>query len=833
MRSFRMTKRDWRTKEFRFLMLAIIIAVASISSVGFFTQRMHAGLERDAHQLLGADLLVASDYQIPERWEQHAEELHLQVARTVVFPSMASAGVGDDAKTLLVSLKAVSDAYPLRGKVKLRQPDTNSSEQDITADHIPASGTIWVDSILLTQLQIHIGDKVTLGEAEFTVGGVIRLEPDRENGFLSLAPRIIMPITDLPETGLIQFGSRVTYRLLLAGSPQAIIDFQGWATDRIKKNGMKGIRVETIDSSRPTMRATLDRAEQFLSLVALLSAMLAAIAIAMAARQFMLKRVSDFAMLRCLGMKQLAVLRLYLIEFFIIGCIGCMIGLAIGFAAHFALIGWLGKFLPATLPPVGLMPAIQGVIIGLLILFGFAVPPILQLRDVPYNQVIHHDHFVPKTMTWLSYVLGGIVFCGLLWWQASDIKLALITGVGFIGGFVLFALFAWLMLKVIRRIRHYITYQSWHFAVTGLQRRGGSTILQIIALSLGLMALLLLAVIRGDLVDAWLKTTPADAPNRFIFNIQPDQVAQLDQTLKTAHIDTPLFPMIRGRLLSVNGKTVSTDDYPDIETKRLVDREFNLSTMREMQKDNTLLDGKWFDDTQPEASVEESIAKRLKLHLGDQLTFDVAGQQIEAKMTSIRRIEWESMHPNFFVIINPQVMQNLPETLITSYYLPDDQSSLDVKLTQLMPNLSIINLSSLLEQIRLMAVQVIKAVEFLFIFTLIAGLFVLYAALMGSHAERIREAALFRALGATKKQLNYAQWIEFGLIGAISGVLASTGAAVIGWILAKEIFKFNWVFSPAIWLGGIIIGILCAFLGGWFGVRHVTSQPPLSILREN
>lgn len=833
MQSLRMTKRDWRTGELRFLLLALIVAVAAISSVGFFVQRMHMALERDAHQLLGADLSIASDYQLPDRWTQHAKDLHLDVAHTVVFPSMASSGDGDNITTQLVSVKAVTDKYPLRGQVELRNADTSASTQSLPVNHIPEEGTVWIDPALLADLHIHLGDKVTLGDESFVVGGVISLEPDRGAGFVNLAPRIMMSMNDLSKTGLIQYGSRVTYRLLLAGLPANIQLFQDWADNKIQKNVIKGVRVETIDSSRPTMRATLDRAEQFLSLVSLLSAMLAAIAIAMAARQFMIKRITDFAMLRCLGMKQSAVLRLYLAEFLIIGCVGSIIGLIIGFASHFVLVSWLGSLFPTVLPPVSLVPAIQGLIIGLLLLFGFAVPPILQLRDVPYNQVIKNDGFTPKTTTWLTYVCGGVIFFALLMWQTSDIKLALLTGAGFIGGFAVFALLAWLALKGVKKLRRLINSQSWHFALTGLHSRGSSTMLQIIALSMGLMALLLLTVIRGDLVDAWIKTTPPDAPNRFIINIQPDQTAELEKSLQAVQVNADLFPMIRGRLLTVNGKTVSRENYQDQEAQRLVDREFNLSTMMHMQESNTLLSGTWFDNTKPEASVEEGIAKRLGLHLGDKLVFDITGQHVEAEITSLRRVEWESMQPNFFVIINPAAMKNLPETFITSFYLPDRQQTLDTKLTQAMPNLTIINLNALLNQIRDMAAQVIKAVEFLFLFTLVAGMLVLYAALMGSHAERVKEAALFRALGATKKQLHYAQWIEFGFIGAISGFLASTGAAMIGWELAKHIFKFDWVFSPYVWLGGIVAGILCSFIGGWLGVKHVTSQPPLSILRES
>jgi len=407
------------------------------------------------------------------------------------------------------------------------------------------------------------------------------------------------------------------------------------------------------------------------------------------------------------------------------------------------------------------------------------------------------------------------------------------TAAGFLGAFGLFALLAWACLQGANGLRGLFDNQSWRFAINGLQRRPGATVMQIVALALGLMALLLLTVIRGDLIGAWRQATPVDAPNRFVINIQPDQKQAVAQRLQQAQVmQAPLFPMIRGRLVQINGKPVTNDSYQEDRAKRLVDREFNLSTMPALPPQNTIVGGKWFDDTHPEASVEEGLAKTLKLHLGDQLQFDIAGQLLTVPITSMRKLEWGSLRVNFFVIINPAAMQDTPQTWITAFHVTPEQSALGNLLTRDFPNLTVVDIGSVLKQIQDIVDQVVAAVQFLFLFTLMAGVLVLYAALVGTQDARVREAALLRALGATRRELARAQAIEVMLIGSVAGLLAASGAAVVGWALAHYVFDFDWHFSVLLWLAGAGLGIACALAGGWLGLRHVLGRPPLQSLRE-
>ncbi|MDO8651878.1 MAG: FtsX-like permease family protein [Undibacterium sp.] len=830
--SLKMSLRDWRAGELRFLLVALMIAVASLSSVGFFVDRMRNGLNRDAHQLLGADLLVSADQPINPDWRAEAQKRGLLMAETVVFPSMALAGVGDNAISRLVSLKAVSTAYPLRGNLKLSQ-----GEAEVITKDIPAAGTVWVDPALMISLNLHLGDKLSLGEQQLTVTQMIAAEPDRGAAFMNFAPRAMLNISDLAATSLIQNGSRVTYRLLLAGNPKTISAFQTYLQTAIERKKLKGVQLESLESGRPEMRATLDRAEQFLSLVSLLSAMLAAVAVAMAARRFMLRHVDACAMLRCLGLTQNQVTSMYLYEFLMVGILGSVAGVLAGFAGHYVLLEWLGSLVSKDLPSASWLPAVQGIATGLLLLIGFALPPILQLRNVPHNRVIRREQDAPQPLTLATYVLGLGMFLGLLLWQVGDIKLGLLTAAGFLLGLFGFALIAWLSVASLKRLRGAFNHSAWRFAITALQRRPGATVIQVVSLALGLMALLLLTVVRGDLITAWKKSTPADAPNQFVINIQPDQKAEIATRLAQAGRGTQpaLYPMIRGRLIQVNDIVLQADTFVDDRAKRLVDREFNLSTMKDLPTLNKITAGHWYNDasaTQPEASVEEGIAKTLNLKLGDKLTFDVAGQQVTAAVTSLRKLDWGSMRVNFFVVINPKAMADLPQTWITAFRLPETDKKFVNQLTLDYPNLTVVDVGAMIKQVQSVLDQVITAVEFLFLFTLASGVLVLYAALAGSQDIRMREAALLRALGATRKQLSQAQWIEFLLVGGLAGLLAASGASAIGWALARFSFNFDWSFSPLVWLAGLVVGAGCAVIGGWMGLRNVLNQPPLLSLRE-
>jgi putative ABC transport system permease protein len=526
---------------------------------------------------------------------------------------------------------------------------------------------------------------------------------------------------------------------------------------------------------------------------------------------------------------------MYLIEFALVGLGGSVLGVLVGLGAHFVLLEIVGKLLTTDLPPISPLPAVQGVATGLLLLVGFALPPVLQLRNVPHNRVIRREQGAPQPMTLATYGLGIIVFVALLLWQVADPKLALITAGGFLLGFGVFALVAWLALLALKHLRTWSKRQAWRFAITSLQRRPGATVVQVVSLALGLMALLLLTVVRGDLMNAWRLSTPPDAPNRFIINIMPDQRRGVEQQIRAAGVtDLRLYPMIRGRLTAVNGQPVTPQTFTTEDARRLADREFNLSTMTQLPEQNEIVGGRWFTDGAgvAEASVEQGIARTLHLKLGDVMRFDMAGKVVDAKITSLRKVEWGSMRANFFVIINPGAMVDAPQTLMTAFHLPQRGAELANSLTRTYPNLTVIDVSGIIHQVQEVLDQVVTAVEFLFLFTLASGVLVLYAALMGSQAERTREAGLLRALGATKGQLAQAQRIEFVLVGGLSGLLAASGAAGLGWALAKYQFKFPWSLEPGVWIAGLLAGVVCALIGGWLGLRNVLRQPPLQTLRE-
>lgn len=826
--ALRMTRRDWRAGELRFLLAALAVAVAALSAVGFFVDRMNAALERDATELLGADLLIRSDYPLREAWRAEAAARGLLSADVVSFPSMATTGNAETEDTRLVAVKAVSSTYPLRGDLRLRTKDA-----ELTTRGAPQAGTIWVDTAFLSLRGLHLGDAMTLGERRFTIAAEILLEKDRGAGFMNFAPRVMLALPDLESTGLVQNGSRITYRMQLAGNASAITAFQRWLENEIKVNEVRGVQLESLESGRPEMRTTLERARQFLSLVSLLTAMLAALAIAMASRRFMQRHLDAVAMLRCLGLKQSEVTRIYLIEFILIGTIGGLLGAVIGFGAHFLLLEWLGALMTTRLPPPGWMPLVQGVATGLLLLLGFAIPPVLQLRNVPHNRVIRREQNPPKAFTVSGYLLALASFMGLLLWQARDLRLGLLTSGGFIALMAISFLAGWLLLRLLQTVRIPPGWPAWRFAQTSLKRRPAATVLQMVALSLGLMALLLLTVVRQDLVTAWRQSSPPDAPNHFIINIQPDQQQAVTQELTQNGIaNVSLAPMIRGRLLQVDGRNISSATYTEERAQRLVEREFNLSTLAELPAHNTITEGRWFDDAQPEASVEQGLAKTLGLKLGDMLRFDVGGQSIDVKITSLRKLDWGSMRVNFFMILNPSAAQNLPSTYITAFHLPAGQQSLVNQLVRHYPNLTIVDVGSMVVQVQQVIDQVIAAVEFLFLFTLLSGVMVLAAAMLISQNERAHEAGLLRALGATRRELSRAQWVECLLVGTAAGVLAASGASLVGWTLAHQVFEFEWQFSPLVWIVGITAGIVCAFSGGWFGLRNVLSRPPIQTLRE-
>jgi putative ABC transport system permease protein len=827
--AWRQLWRDFRAGELRLLVVAVMLAVAALAAVGFFADRLNQGLARDARQLLGGDAIVASDQPTPVAFAEQARTRGLQVARTTGFPSMGRAPDDQGGASRLVSVKAVTAGYPLRGQLMLGQAATDAGTAATTA---PAPGTVWVDPGLLDSLQLKIGDRLLLGDASLTITSVVLQEPDRGAGFLSFSPRVMLNEADLAATALIQPASRVTYRMAVAGPDPAVAGFVAWADAQVKTESLRGVRVESLENGRPEMRQTLDRASKFLNLVALLAALLAAVAVGIAARDFANRHLDDCAMLRVLGLSQRTIALQYLVEFVFVGAIASLGGVLLGYAVHHVFVVLLAGLVKATLPAASLWPALFGVGVGFTLLMGFGLPPVLQLAQVPPLRVIRRDVGALKPASLAVLAAGAVGFAALLLAVSSDLKLGLIAVGGFAGAVVVFAALSWVAVQVLRRAVPDSRAPRWLVLATRqIAARPAFAVLQVSALSVGLLALCLLVLLRTDLISSWRQATPPDAPNRFVINVMPEQGEGFQALLNEAGVKKyDWYPMIRGRLVAVNGKAVDPESMTDDRAKRLLDREFNLSHATAMPPHNTLVQGRWTPEEDGAVSVEEGLAETLKLKMGDTLRFDIAGQMSEARITSLRKLDWGSMRANFFVMYPKAEMPDLPSTYIAAFRAPD-VPGFDNRLSHDFPNITNVDVSQSIGQLQRVLDQVVRAVEFLFGFTLAAGLVVLFAAVTATREARSREFAVMRALGASAKLLGQVQRAELLGVGALAGFLASGAAMAVGWALAKFVFQFTWTPSPWVPLAGAFAGAVLALAAGWWGLREVLRKPVVETLR--
>lgn len=830
--AWRQTLRDFRAGELRLLVVAVMLAVAALTAVGFFADRLNAGLARDAGQLLGGDALVASDQPTPPAFVERARSEGLNLTTTVVFPSMARADDAQGGASRLVSLKAVNPGYPLRGRVTLQ-----SAQGDEPAADIPARGTAWVDPGLLDALQIAAGDTLLLGDARLAIARVIAIEPDRGAGFMSFAPRVMINAADLPATGLVQPASRITYRLAVAAPPgreAAVPRYVRWAEAQIEQQGLRGLRVESLEAGRPEMRQTLDRAEKFLNLVALLAALLAAVAVAIAARDFAARHLDDCAMLRVLGQPQRSIAWSYGLEFGFIGLAASLAGVLLGFAVHYVFVWLLAGLVKTVLPAASLWPALFGLGVGLTLLLGFGLPPVLQLARVPPLRVIRRDVGSLKTSSLLVLGAGALGFAALLLAVSADLKLGGIAVGGFAAAVAVFAALSWLAVQVLKRLVPEARAPRWLLLATRqIAARPAFAVLQVSALAVGLLALVLLVLLRTDLISSWRAATPPDAPNRFVINLQPDQGEPFRRLLADEGVQRyDWFPMIRGRLVAINGQAVDPDRYAEDRARRLVEREFNLSHDDTLPLHNLVSAGRWTPDEPDALSVEDGLADTLGLKLGDRLRFDIAGTPHEGRITSLRKVDWGSMRVNFFVMFPRAQMPELPATYISAFRAPEGRAGFDNRVTRAFPNITIVDVSASIAQVQAVLDQVIRAVEFLFGFTLAAGLVVLFAAVSATREARAREFAIMRAMGAGKALLAKVQRAELLGVGALAGLLASLAAVVVGWALARYVFEFQWTASPVVPAVGAVAGALLALAAGWWGLREVLRRPVVETLRR-
>ena len=822
--------RDLRAGELRLLIVAVTLAVAALTAVGFFADRLKGGLQRDARQLLGGDALISSDNPTPAQFAQKARALGLEVVPTLGFPTMGRADDAQGGATKLVALKVVAPGYPLRGSLKVAN---QASEPGLPTKAIPVPGEAWLEAPLLDALGLKMGDDVWLGNARLRIAKIIVNEPDRGAGFMNFAPRVMINSADIDATQLIQPASRISYRLAVAGADPAVKTFVDWAQEEVKKPEVRGVRVESLQGGRPEVGQTLDRAEKFLNLIALLSALLSAVAVALAAREFAAKHLDDCAMLRVLGLSQRTIAASYSFEFTVVGLLASALGVAFGYAVHYVFVLLLAGLVSAALPAPSLWPVAFGMGMGLTLLLAFGLPPVLQLAQVPPLRVMRRDvgQLKPASLGVLAVGVGG--FAALLLAASSDLTLGLIAVGGFAVAALVFAALSWLAVLLLRRSVNESTAPRWLVLATRqISARPAYTVVQVSALAVGLLALVLLVLLRTDLISSWRQATPPNAPNRFVINVMPEQGAAFTQALREGGVTQfDWFPMIRGRLVAINGKAVTPDDYSDDRAKRLVDREFNLSNSALQPSQNLVVAGRWTPEEQGAISLEEGIAKTLKLKLGDSLRFDVGGMQTDAKITSLRKVNWGSMRANFFAMYPVSQLPNVPSTYMSAFKSPETPG-FDNSLVRRFPNITSVDMTATITQIQRVLDQVIGAIEFLFGFTLAAGLVVLFAAVTATREQRAHEFAIMRAVGAQSRLLRQVQRAELMGVGLLAGFLASLVATAVGWALARYVFEFEWQVSLWVPMFGAASGALLALAAGWWGLREVLRRPVVETLRR-
>ncbi len=823
--AWRQTWRDLAAGEIRLMLLALVIAVMAVTAVSFITNRAELGLQQEANRLLGGDAALRADTPIAKTISTNAKKLNLEVAQTASFPSMVQTA----AAVSLADIKAVDNHYPLRGEFQIQRGADSKIE---TVRGGPNPGTLWLSIDAARKVNAVLGQSIGVGDAQLMYAATLLQEPDAALDYFNVAPKVMIALADLPSTGLVQNGSRIQYRLVVAGKNSNVQNF----VQQTRTNLQRGQRLESSEDARPEVRSALDRAGRFLSLAALVSLILAAVAIALAARRHSARHLDGSAVMRCLGASQATIAFLQLGELFFLGVVGSSIGIGLAWLLQLAVAGYLSSAMGVALPAASLQPIWAGFAIGFTVLIAFAVPPVLALRKVPALRVLRRDVPISEPSAWAVGLLGLSGLGALLWWKADS---AMLGGL-ILGGILITALvlagIAWLLLRWLKRARQNLR-GPWRYGLANLSRHQGMTLTQVSALGLGLMALLLLTFVRTDLLSRWQQTLPSDAPNRFVINVQAEQIPSIEQFVKGLGLNNAqLFPMVRARLQAVNGKAVTGADYQKNGERaaRLAEREFNLSSVPAFGKDNTLVAGKYWSKNHSgglEMSVEQGFAESLNWKLGDVVRFDVAGTPLIAKITSLRKVEWESFKPNFFVVISPNGLQGLSASYISALYVPKAKQPMMDNLVRQFPNLSVIDIEAVLKQVRSTVEQVSRVVESVFYFSLLAGLLVLLAAVQASQDERMREAGVMRVLGASKKQLRLAQATEFASLGLLAGLVASLSASVIASLIASKVFSLPWSFNLPLILYGVLGGTVLALVAGLWATRKVTQVPPMETLR--
>ena len=822
--SLRSFGRELRSGEVLVLLAAVILAVAALTAVGFLTDRIGKAVARQANEVLAADLRLRSPEPIPDSWRELAGEYGLQTADLLSFPTVVYAGEA----SALSTISAVTPGYPLRGTVRLAD---RLFGDERPADGIPAPGEVWVDSSLIARVDASVGDTLDVGNSTLRIAAIVTYRPDQSIGFASLAPTLLMNVGDIEASGLIGTGSRVRYALLVAGNDDSVAEFNAAIEDELPDS----LRLRSAEESSERAVAAADRAQRFLSLTAVISLLLSAVAIAMSARRFAHRRMDTVALMKSLGATQGFVIAVAMIQLVLIGIIGVAAGSLLGFGAE-ALLSWiLADIIAGDLPEPGLMPVVLASGSALVLLIGFALPSLIQLRNTPPLRVLRHDAMPPAPSRMFVAGVSLAAVALLLYRAVGDAKLLVIV----LGGIVAISAALYLvgrgLVSSMGRFRSGVGV-AWRYGLANVARRGRASAVQVVAFGLGLTVLLLLTLVRTDLLEGWRQTLDENAPNQFLINIQPHETESVAEIFAARGIESPDFsPLVRARMTDINGVSVKEQEYPESDARWFVNREQNLSWARELSDSNELVAGAWWQadyDGPPLVSIEEEVSMETGIGIGDVITFEIAGQLLEAEVASVRKVNWDSFQPNFFLVLSPNALLDYPTTFIASMRVEPGERAALAELVRKHPTISVIDLDSILAQVRGIIEKASLAVQAVFFFTLAAGIAVLFAAVQSTIDERRFESAMLRALGARKRVVFAGVMAEFAALGAAAGVLASAGASVLAAVVAVNLFNLPYTFDPMLWVAGLSAGIIVVCASGIVAARGAVNAVPVDVLRS-
>ncbi|GAC1665854.1 MAG: FtsX-like permease family protein [Steroidobacteraceae bacterium] len=816
--------RDLKSGELSVLLLALTVAVLSLTAVGFFTSRISQGVRAQAAEVLAADLRLESPNPIGPGYFTEANARGLKSARIISFPTAIFSGEASQ----LAALNAVTDSYPLRGHMRIADTPFGVAR---TTEAVPARGEVWIDARIIAQLKIQLGTPLKIGAASFRVSQVLDYRPDQGTGFVNLAPAALLNFDDVASTQLIQPGSRATYAALFAGPAAAVADFRAY----LESSKARGERLREVDESSRQLNSAIDRAGRFLNLSSLASVLLAAVAVAMGARRYATRHIDTVALMKCMGAAQGFVLAISVIELTMLAVIGVGLGSLLGYLAQSGLAWVLRDLIRTELPAASLAPLPIALVTVLAMLIGFALPPLLQLKSTPPARVLRKNLSAPPLRYGLSYVLALAALFAILWSLVRDTELVMSVLAGVLGVGAVLTLAGYGLVRLTGRLRGGVGI-AWRYGLANVSRRGGGSVVQIVAFGLGLMVLLLLAVVRGDLLADWRRSLPADVPNNFLINIRPEERTSLQEFLQTHGLGQPaMFPMVRARITAINERPSGSIKLPTDSARGFLEREQNLTWAADLMEDNQLIAGSWWTPAQagkPLVSISSEYQEALHLSLGDKLSFDVAGEPLTVEVASIRKIRWDSFRPNFFLVFPPGLLDGAAGTYMTSVFLTPVQRPALADLVRQFPTVSVFDVDAILRQIREIMDRASLAVQYVFLFTLAAGVVVLLAAVQSTRDERRYESAMLRTLGASRATVLQGVAAEFSALGFLSGTLAAFGATGIGWVLARRLFSLQYTLDPWLWVAGLVCGTILVGLSGTLAARHVVNTPPLHTLRD-